>query len=119
MRCPFILGGYRPVHLSWAQVVLSAFRLHNETVNVLTHALPTPVFWWHTLRVFLDRGRAFDRAGDRIALGSYMVTASTLLSVSAASDAVGSRCRAECMCHWDLRPRPSNFFGDARALFRK
>uniref|UniRef100_A0A3B4XV09 Progestin and adipoQ receptor family member 8 n=1 Tax=Seriola lalandi dorsalis TaxID=1841481 RepID=A0A3B4XV09_SERLL len=35
----FILGGYRPVGLSWRSYVLSLFQIHNETLNVWSHLL--------------------------------------------------------------------------------
>ena len=83
MRCPHILSGYRPVGMSWGDVLRSAFAMHNETINTATHLLPAPIYWYQTLRVLFGMRGVFDRARDRLALGAYMVTASTLLTTSA------------------------------------
>ena len=83
MRCPHILSGYRPVGMSWSDVLRSAFAMHNETINTATHLLPAPIYWYQTLRVLFGMRGVFDRARDRLALGAYMVTASTLLTTSA------------------------------------
>ncbi|KAF7305954.1 hypothetical protein HMN09_00749800 [Mycena chlorophos] len=42
---PFILGGYRFIPLSnWPLLVLSMFQLHNDTLNILTHLIPTALW---------------------------------------------------------------------------
>lgn len=48
-REPYILSGYRPVQQDWRCYLLSLFRKHNESLNVWTHLLASPVLllhWW-------------------------------------------------------------------------
>uniref|UniRef100_A0A671PL06 Progestin and adipoQ receptor family member VIII n=1 Tax=Sinocyclocheilus anshuiensis TaxID=1608454 RepID=A0A671PL06_9TELE len=53
-REPYILSGYRPVHLEWWSYFCSLFQCHNELLNVWTHLLAIPaillqfsLFWAH------------------------------------------------------------------------
>uniref|UniRef100_A0A671PP25 Progestin and adipoQ receptor family member VIII n=1 Tax=Sinocyclocheilus anshuiensis TaxID=1608454 RepID=A0A671PP25_9TELE len=41
-REPYILSGYRPVHLEWWSYFCSLFQCHNELLNVWTHLLAIP-----------------------------------------------------------------------------
>jgi len=47
---PFVKGGYRfiPLH-DWPRIVLSAFTLHNETLNIHTHFIPFLAFLFSIL----------------------------------------------------------------------
>lgn len=48
-REPYILTGYRPLHQNWYCYLLSLFQKHNESLNVWSHLLATPVLllrWW-------------------------------------------------------------------------
>ena len=46
---PFIRTGYR-VDLTWKEVALSVFQLHNESVNIWTHGLGCIWFIWMALK---------------------------------------------------------------------
>mmetsp|Transcript_9330 Transcript_9330/g.19075 ORF Transcript_9330/g.19075 Transcript_9330/m.19075 type:complete len:376 (+) Transcript_9330:156-1283(+) len=51
MKKKYIRSGYRPPNLSIREILLSAFRLHNETGNIWSHGVAAVAFLVHALRM--------------------------------------------------------------------
>uniref|UniRef100_A0A3B4XQQ9 Progestin and adipoQ receptor family member 8 n=1 Tax=Seriola lalandi dorsalis TaxID=1841481 RepID=A0A3B4XQQ9_SERLL len=76
----FILGGYRPVGLSWRSYVLSLFQIHNETLNVWSHLLAAGILGF---RLQGPEGQGFSLDVSSLPLVLYVFSAVTYLSCSA------------------------------------
>ncbi|CAD5122955.1 unnamed protein product [Dimorphilus gyrociliatus] len=77
----YILKGYRPLSVGVVKSLASAFALHNETLNIWTHALPLIYFAWWTI---LDLGdaRSLQAPGSHHPLYAYIIGVLTLFAVS-------------------------------------
>eukprot|EP00058_Branchiostoma_floridae_P012043 XP_002597531.1 hypothetical protein BRAFLDRAFT_78914 [Branchiostoma floridae] len=57
---PFVLTGYRPPHRPWRYYLMSMFSMHNETMSVWTHLIPS-IYVLYVLKTYFDD---LDYTGD-------------------------------------------------------
>ncbi|XP_061521536.1 progestin and adipoQ receptor family member VII, a [Phycodurus eques] len=91
----YVRAGYRPLHRNWRYYFLSAFRRHNETVNIWTHLLAFLALLAKVSHV----AQTVDLARDRHAwpLLILMVSALNYTAWSVAAHLLGSKSE---MCHY-------------------
>lgn len=83
---PLIHTGYRPVTGSVAYCVGSVARVHNETVNILSHLLPAAaaaggLAWW--LPAYFQTRFPRASAEDRLVFGVFLLTSAVCFATSA------------------------------------
>jgi len=82
IRRPFITHGYRPVGLPMRRIVASAFRIHNETGNFWTHAIPSVLFGCIALPYTISFRLAHESLFDRAIMCVYVLAVTTCHSAS-------------------------------------
>lgn len=82
----YILSGYRPVQNDLSTCIKSAFSLHNETLNIWTHALPLAYFLyfgWLDAEFWIDPDLQKAQPGDQVyPLYGYMLGICVLFATS-------------------------------------
>ncbi|XP_062378163.1 membrane progestin receptor beta-like [Sardina pilchardus] len=95
-REPFIHGGYRPAGQRWSCYLLSLFQVHNESVNVWSHALTGLVVLARFLLLVGAWPAPFDLTALPLCL--YVTSALTYLTCSAAAHLLQSRSELAHYC---------------------
>jgi len=83
-RRPFITHGYRPIGASMRDIALSAFGVHNETVNFWTHFIPSVLFGLVALPYAVGIHLAQESFADRAFMAAYVIAAAACHSASSA-----------------------------------
>eukprot|EP00188_Purpureofilum_apyrenoidigerum_P002687 Plantae.Rhodophyta-Purpureofilum_apyrenoidigerum.ctg27564.p1 GENE.Plantae.Rhodophyta-Purpureofilum_apyrenoidigerum.ctg27564~~Plantae.Rhodophyta-Purpureofilum_apyrenoidigerum.ctg27564.p1 ORF type:complete len:274 (+),score=26.02 Plantae.Rhodophyta-Purpureofilum_apyrenoidigerum.ctg27564:367-1188(+) len=89
-RIPYVLNGYRHIGISAHDCIMSAFEVHNETVNFWTHFIPTLMFLSCTPYVVLIAAKD-ELLMDKLFMLIYMLAATNCLAASSLYHLFGCR----------------------------
>mmetsp|Transcript_15628 Transcript_15628/g.33736 ORF Transcript_15628/g.33736 Transcript_15628/m.33736 type:complete len:514 (+) Transcript_15628:115-1656(+) len=92
-RRPFITHGYRPIGAPLRDIAMSAFNIHNETVNFWSHFIPSVLFGTIALPYVFVVRLAHQPLADRALMAAYVLAATACHSASSAYHLF--QCRSE------------------------